>query len=103
MKNKKLGYKPFLKKLMYLATSENSKYKEEARKAWDEVEQLSSDYDILTELDYIVHKYGFRGSSYNCVEPFWDAVNGMKKSIRKELNEMKKNWKSIKINKEMLT
>ena len=81
---------------MYLATSKESAYKEEARKAWSEVEQMVSDYDVLTELDWIVHIYGFGESSYNCVEPFWDAVKGMKKAIRKQLNEMKKSWKTIK-------
>ena len=95
MRNQKLGYKPFLKKLMKLAFAEKSAYKEYARKAWSEVEQMASDYDTLTELEWIVHKYGFGKSSYDCVEPFWGAVKGMKGAIRKQFNEMKKAWKVI--------
>jgi len=103
---KALGYKPFLEKLIYLATAENSAYKEEAWKAWQIVEDLANDYETIEAMEVVAqrHKWNYNptkkiyaeGRYVNVPDVFWDVLEGIKRSIRKELNTLKKNWRKLK-------
>lgn len=93
--DKALGCKPFKKKLLLLANSAG--YQEEASKALILVDHMESAYDALRWMPGIVSEFGFGDAAYDCVDPFWKAVESIKGAIRKQLRELKKQWNSIQV------